>query len=306
MEALRGVIPALVTPFRPDERINFGAWQKIIDVLIANGVDGLFALGWEGEFYALEAEERTVALRFCLQYVAGRVPVYGNVGASTTRESVKLAQHAESEGVSFLVVTTPGPAQPTADELVDHYSEICRAVRTPTLACNLPELSGVDLTPGVAARVARSCENFAGIIDPGRDGRLAELIAIAREQPFAVFSSVEDGMLEGLEMGARGVVTGCANFAPRLFVELYQAFRAGQAEQAGRLASLAAECGGVLRLHTFPAVLKEAMGLAGLPAGPCRKPVASMPSEALHQLRAMLDKLKERNWLPPIIAAMKA
>jgi 4-hydroxy-tetrahydrodipicolinate synthase len=74
-----------VTPFRADERIDFAAWQKIIDILIANGVDGLFVCGGQGEFFALEPEERLVAFRFCVQHVAGRVPVYANVGAAPMR-----------------------------------------------------------------------------------------------------------------------------------------------------------------------------------------------------------------------------
>ena len=74
--ALRGIVPALVTPFREDELIDYDAWQVIIDTLIAAGVDGLFVGGSSGEFYALEMEERSVAMRFCRQAVAGRQPLF--------------------------------------------------------------------------------------------------------------------------------------------------------------------------------------------------------------------------------------
>ena len=69
---LQGIVPALVTPFRQDERIDFDAWQIIIDALIAAGVDGLFVAGGHGEFFSLTSEERTVALRFCAQAAHGR------------------------------------------------------------------------------------------------------------------------------------------------------------------------------------------------------------------------------------------
>jgi 4-hydroxy-tetrahydrodipicolinate synthase len=88
----KGIVTALVTPFRgDDERIDFSAWQRIIDFQIESGVDGLLAIGGQGEFYSLEKEERIVALRFCRQAVGERVALYGNVGAVSTRETIDLA-----------------------------------------------------------------------------------------------------------------------------------------------------------------------------------------------------------------------
>src|SRR6202035_1614580 len=111
--AFHGVVPALVTPFQDDERIDYSAWQTIIDTLIAAGVDGLFAAGSQGESYALGLEERIVALRFCKQAVAGRVTLYGNVGCITTRDTVQLAQQAEAIGIDAIVVVTPYYIQPS-------------------------------------------------------------------------------------------------------------------------------------------------------------------------------------------------
>jgi len=90
-----------VTPFREDERIDFNAWQRIIDVQMESGVDGLLAAGGQGEFYSLDEEERTVALRFCRQAVGVRAALYGNVGAVSTRETVRPAQRGEAEGIDY-------------------------------------------------------------------------------------------------------------------------------------------------------------------------------------------------------------
>jgi 4-hydroxy-tetrahydrodipicolinate synthase len=220
-----GIIPALVTPFRSDERIDFTAWQRIIDVQIEAGVDGLFATGGQGEFFSLEEEERMVALRFCRQHIAGRVPLYGNVGCVTTRETVRLAQQAELEGVDYAVVITPYYIRPSADELVDHYVEVCRAVRLPVLAYNIPERTGVDLTPAMVARIADACENFVGLKDSsGNLDRIKEMSAIGRDRPFSLFIGRDHMILPALRLGCAGAVTACANVAPRLFVDLYRAF----------------------------------------------------------------------------------
>jgi 4-hydroxy-tetrahydrodipicolinate synthase len=307
IKALQGIVPALVTPFRADERIDFGAWQKIIDVLISSGVDGLFAAGGQGEFFALEPEERIVALRFCVQYVAGRVPVYGNVGAVTTRETVKLAQQAQAEGIPYLVVITPYYLRPTADELVDHFMEVCRGVHVPVLAYNIPERTGVDMTPGVVARVAAACENFVGLKDSsGNLDRLPELVDSGGGRPFAVFMGRDHMILPALKLGAVGAVAACANVAPRLFVDLYRAFRAGDLETAARLQALADPLRQAFALHTFPSVIKAAMEMIGLAAGPCRKPVGPMPPGARAQLAAVLERLRAENYLPQTAAVMKA
>jgi 4-hydroxy-tetrahydrodipicolinate synthase len=303
----RGIVPALVTPFRSDERIDFALWQDIIDLMIASGVDGLFAAGGQGEFFSLDEEERVVTLRFCKQYVAGRVPVYGNVGCVTTRQSVRLAQAAEAEGVDYGVVITPYYLKPTADELVDHYVEICRAVRLPMLAYNIPERTGIDLSPAIVKRIAAQCENFIGLKDSsGRLDLIPELVAMGSERPFAVLIGRDHMILTALKMGCAGAVTACSNVAPRLFTDLYGAFRAGDLAKAERLQSLVDPLRQSFGLHTFPSVIKEAMAMIGFPAGPCRKPVGPMPAEAKEKLAAVLNKLREEHYLPEARIGMKA
>ena len=290
-----GIVPALVTPFRADERIDYEAWQRIIDMQIAAGVHGLFATGGQGEFFSLDEEERVVALRFCRQHVNGRVPLYANVGCVTTRQTVQLAQQAEAEGVDYLVVITPYYVKPTADELVDHYAEICRAVRLPVLAYNIPERTGVELAPATLARIAGQCENFVGLKDSsGKLELLPELVALG----IAIFIGRDHMILPALQGGCAGAVTACANVAPRLFVDLYDAFRAGELERAARLQSLVDPLRQSFALHTFPSVVKEAMAMAGFPAGPCRKPVGPMPAAARQQLATVLQQLREAGYLP--------
>lgn len=302
-----GIVTALVTPFRDDERIDFGAWQKIIDVQIAAGVDGLLATGGQGEFFSLSEEERVVALRFCCQYVAGRVPVYANVGCPGTRHTVHLAQRGAAEGVECLVVITPYYVRPSADELVEHYTEVCRAVHIPVLGYNIPERTGVDLTPAMVRRIADTCENFVGLKDSsGNLDRIPELAEIGRHRPFALFIGRDHLILPALERGCTGAMTACANVAPRLFVDLLRAFRAGDRVEAARLQALADPLRQAFSLSTFPSVIKEALRLIGLPAGPCRRPVGPMPADARQELAKVLDRLREAHYLPETVAGARA
>jgi 4-hydroxy-tetrahydrodipicolinate synthase len=286
-------VPAVVTPFRADERIDFTAWQTILDHQIAAGVDGVFIAGGQGEFFALEEEERIVALRFARQHAGGRVPVYGNVGCVTTRDTVRLAQKAEAEGLDYLVVITPYYLKPTQDELADHYIEVCRAVRLPVLAYNIPERTGVDLQTSTIRRIAAACPNFVGLKDStGKLEQIPELVSLV-----SVFIGRDHMILPALKLGCAGAVTACANVAPKLFADLYRAFRQGRMEEAARLQALVDPLRQSFGLHTFPGVVKEAMIMAGLPAGPCRRPVGPMPAEARTKLAAVIDQLRAAGYV---------
>jgi 4-hydroxy-tetrahydrodipicolinate synthase len=296
---LSGIVPALVTPFRDDERIDFSAWQKIIDVMVQAGVNGLFAAGGQGEFFSLDDEERVVALRFCRQYAARRVPVYGNVGCVSTRESVRLAQKAENEGIDYAVAITPYYLKPTQEELFEHYSEICRAVHIPVLAYNIPERTGVNLMPATARRIAEANENFIGLKDSSGDlDQVREFVAIGAIKPFSVFIGRDHLIRPALELGCAGAVTACANVAPKLFVDLYLACQKTEHPEASRLQSMINPLREAFALGTFPSVVKEAMDLAGLPAGRCRKPAGPLSAEAREKLAAVVETLREANYLP--------
>jgi len=290
---IHGIIPAMITPFREDERIDFGPWQRLIDELIRAGVDGLFCGGSSGEFFALEMEERQVTLRFCRQQAAGRVPVYGNVGCITTRDTIKLARFAEAEGVDVLVVITPYYAQLSQDELGEHFIEVCRSVRAPVLAYNFPPHGGTQLAPETLARIVGRCENLVGIKDSS--GNLQLGVAYGATVPVLV--GPENLIIDALDHGLAGTVTALANIAPRLFVDLYRAIREGRRDDAARLQGLVnGMCGWVLA-HTFPSMLKEAMALTGRPVGSCRKPIGPVPPEARARVAAGIEQLRAEGYI---------
>jgi 4-hydroxy-tetrahydrodipicolinate synthase len=292
---LRGILPAVITPFQENESIDYSAWQNLLESLIASGVHGLFVIGGQGEFFTLSEEERTVAARFCAQTVAKRVPLFANVGSVTTAETVRLARAAEADGVDYLVVITPYYLKPSADELYEHYSEVCRSVKIPVLAYNIPERTGIELTPALLARLVASNQNLIGLKDSS--GRL-ELIPEWKRVGLAVFMGRDHMILDGLRMGCVGAVTACSNVIPRAFVDLYNAYQAGNLEEAARLQALVEPLRQAFSLATFPSVVKEAMNMAGTNGGRCRRPVGPMPEEARAKLAAVLAALKVAGYLP--------
>ena len=290
-----GIVTAVVTPFDIDESIEYNLWTKIIECQIASGVDGLFPVGSGGEFYAMSIEERKEAAAFVLRVVNGRVPVYVQAGAVTTRESIALARHAEDHGADFLVVITPYYMRPTADEMVRHFSDICSKVNLPVFAYNIPGRTGVECTPAVIGRIKESNPNFCGLKDSsGTIEHVHDWLAL----DLKVFMGSDQLIVPALELGCVGAVAACANVSPKLFVQLFRAYKSGNAEEAARLQQLAADLRLALRLSAAHPLIKEAMSLAGLPGGIARRPAGIASREEMDGLRSIVERLRADNLLP--------
>jgi len=215
--------------------------------------------------------------------------VIAGTGAIDTRRSVALSQFAEAAGVDALSVLTPFYIQPSEDELFEHYSAILKAVRIPVLGYTNPgRAGGVTLSPRLARRLSEAHENFVGVKDSSGNISLLKEYKSVCPDSFAVFTGLDTIIFEAVLNEAAGAVAGLANIAPQIAVNVYRMTVAGhlaeaRAEQA-RLSALRA----TYSLGTFPAVVKAAANMLGLPAGPTRRPVGPLRPAGREQLRQIL------------------
>lgn len=184
-----GVLPAVITPFDAQERIDYRAWKKIVDHQIAAGVHGLFFAGGQGEFFSLTSSERREILRECVSMVAGRVPVYMGTGAVTTRESVELTLAAADAGVDYAVVISPYYIKPNQAQLAEHYLTVCRESPIPVMAYNIPERTGVELTPEMIREVAGECPAWPASRIPAAISKRSAALLPSGLRPAAISSS---------------------------------------------------------------------------------------------------------------------
>ncbi len=169
----QAVVASVVTPFHDDERIDYTAWQSILETMMSAGVDAVLAAGEEGEWHSLSEEERVVVLRFCRQTIGKRIPLIGNVAAGSTIESVRLARAAESEGLDCLLVLRPWVPALAGGEWTGYLDDIRAAVRIPVFAPEeLATSAGANLAP--LAYVERSRAILTGRLEDA--ARLAALI----------------------------------------------------------------------------------------------------------------------------------
>jgi 4-hydroxy-tetrahydrodipicolinate synthase len=216
------------------------------------------------------------------------------VGATGTREAVELARDAEGAGADGVLVVTPFYWKAGESALFGHFAAVAGAVGIPVLIYNLPLLTGIDLSPGLVARVARECPNVVGLKDTVTE--YSHTVNVLREvkpdrPDFSVLAGFEDLILPSVLAGGDGSICGLANVAPGLFVEMVRRARNGELEEAAemhrRVLSLLALGG----LGDTPlGAVKLAMNVLGVPISPTvRGPATTLDENAREKVEAILE-----------------
>lgn len=284
-----GIIPALVTPVDAEEAFNEAAMRRLVDFCIDGGVHGVFATGSQGEFWAFDAEEKRRIWEVVKEQAGGRVPVYVGTAALTTREAIALTQAAEKVGVDAVSILTPFFISPDQQELHNHYAAIAAETSLPIILYTNPARTGVPLAPDTLARLA-GIPNIVGIKDSSGDLSLtAEYVRVAPSD-FAVLMGRDTLILGGLLYGTKGAIAATANVVPALVASIYDRFVAGDLEGAKAAQDALAPLRHAFGWGTFPVVIKAALNMMGLQAGPARSPVGTMrPDKRQELLRVLRD-----------------
>ena len=286
---IHGIIPPVATPMQADEDLDLPRLKWFIDHLIAPGVHGIFVLGTNSEFYALDEREKQEVIATAVEHVRGRVPVFAGTGAESTREAVRLTQMAEREGVNGVSVITPYFVNPSQQEIADHYRRIAEHTALPVILYNNPSTcGGVKIDVDTVGRLAE-VPNILGIKDSSGDLQNTTECIRAVPERFAVLMGRDTLIFPALVMGARGAVPATGNIAPALLAEIYNSFRRGDLE-ASKAAQLRLNpLRLALGLCTAPGAVKAALQVLGLPIGPCRSPVSGLAADKVPQMRAALE-----------------
>jgi 4-hydroxy-tetrahydrodipicolinate synthase len=286
---IHGIIPPVATPMQANEDLDLPRLRWFLDHLIAHGVHGIFVLGTNSEFYALDEREKQEVIATAVAHVNKRVPVFAGTGAETTREVVRLTKMAEREGADGVSIITPYFVSPTQQEIHDHYRRIAEHTSLPVLLYNNPgTCGGVKIEPDTVARLAE-VPNIIAIKDSSGDlQNTLEYIRVVPER-FSVMMGRDTLIFPALVMGARGAVPATGNVAPALLVEIYNAYRAGDRERSKAAQERLHPLRMAFGLCTAPGGVKAALQVLGMGIGPCRSPVGPLAAEKLPKMRAALQ-----------------
>jgi len=286
----KGIIPAMVTPFDKKGKVNKAKLRVLVNFLLKAGVHGLFPVGSQGEFYALDKEEKKEIIETVVDEVGGKVPVYAGTGAITTKEAITLTRIAEDIGADAVSVITPFFICPSQDELYEHYLNIAKSTNLPVLLYNNPGRSGVNLSAELVERLSK-IDNIVGIKDSSGDMTLTSEYIRRCGDNFSVLSGRDTLIFGTLLYGGKGSIAATGNIAPRLIVEIYESYIRGDVEKARQAQAKLAPLRLAFSLGSFPVVVKEALKLVGIDVGPPREPIRPLSEEKRGKLKSILQQM---------------
>ena len=285
---LRGVFSAMITPFDKNENVDEKGVETLINWSIGKGINGVFMAASTGESWALSFDEKVRLFQLAVSVAKKRVPVIAGVGVPSTREAIQLAEAAQSAGVDYLCAVPPSFVKPTQDELITHYGALVQATSVPMILYNIPMLAGNVLgTPAVRV-LAERFPQIVGIKDSSGDLTLLNDLMLQRRRDFSVLPGIDTLVLPGLFAGSQGAILGSANVCPELALEIVRLFDAGKYQEAWAVQNRLTRFWIATGLGTFPSAVKAGVEALRLPAGPPRRPVASLDADKREVLRREL------------------
>src|SRR5690606_21359770 len=203
----RGTGVALVTPFDQQGQVDIDALKKLVDKVIAEGVNYLVALGTTAETPTLDAQETETVLDAILAHNGGRVPVVCGIGGNHTAEVIARIQKFQSKKIDAILSVAPYYNKPTQEGLFQHFKSIADSTTLPVILYNVPGRTSSNILPSTVLRLAESCSNIVAIKEAS--GNLLQNMEIVRSKPadFVVLSGDGALVLPQMAAGIEGVIS---------------------------------------------------------------------------------------------------
>jgi 1-pyrroline-4-hydroxy-2-carboxylate deaminase len=222
-----GVYPALLTPFKNDDTIDFEMFEKNLDAQIEAGIDGAVLGGSLGEASTLTKEE-IKSLIICAKEVTGeKIPIVVNIAEQATREAVKVATDFEKNGADGLMLLPPMRYKADEYETVEYFKAIASGTALPIMIYNNPYDYKIEVTLAMFEELS-AIANIRAVKESTRDVSNVTRMKNRFGNRFKILCGVDTLALEALTLGADGWVAGLVDAFPAETVAVYRLLKAGR------------------------------------------------------------------------------
>jgi len=306
LQAIRGVIPAIVTPIDASGNVDLAATARLTRWLVDSGVHGIMTTGGTGEFPHLDRDERRELTRAVVQETAGKVPVIAGTAACSTREALLLCEDAASVGADA-VISVPPYYFPLPDAAIASFFKVLAdGSSLPVFAYNNPLYTGNAMSPALIADVL-SHDNVVGLKQSSSDlGQLVEVIhevRVVRGLSRALFTGVDSQFAAAVAIGADGIYSTASGIIPAAIVRLYSLAAAPDPKAAAELQLELQPLNRFLEYDPgYVAPAKEALRMLGIEVGDPRAPLPRLTPDERSRLTAALSQLGAMGLAPAVPA----
>lgn len=266
-EEHRGIVVPMISPVTAEGDLDEEGVRRMVDHLVEGGVDGFMVLGTNGEGPSFTVAQRQRMVELAVEQAGGRVRVYAGIGGTSTRDTVALGQGALGAGADGVVAHLPPYFPISPAEMVAFYRHLAERIEGALFVYNMPPTTHMSI-PVECLEELSDDPRILGVKDSENDiERLKKVIDTFRGRPdFVVFVGPAVLAEQVLSHGAAGVVPSSGNLVPGQWRRLYDAVRAGKADEARETQETVDRIGRVYQKgHTL------GQGIAALKAGAAAK-----------------------------------
>jgi dihydrodipicolinate synthase/N-acetylneuraminate lyase len=229
-----GVFPAVTTQFHKDQSLDLPGTARHLEALVASGVNGLVMCGSLGENQTLDPEEKRAVVKCALEVAGNRVPVVSGVAETSTQAAMRYMRDCERLGVGGFMVMPPMVYKPDAREALQFFRTVGPSTRLPWMLYNNPVGYHTDVTPAMFAELAE-IKNLAAIKESSADTRRITELRNTVGDRYAIFTGVDDLLLESAILGIDGWICGSGIGFPRENQRLWHLTRENRWDEARAL-----------------------------------------------------------------------
>src|SRR6266852_9122223 len=284
---LEGIWTPIPTPLTKRGRVDTDATRRLVDFHIESGIDGLLPLGTSGEFALLQREERKALVDTVVDQADNRVPVVAGVSDPSIENVIQLSSDAKKAGADGVIATPPYYFTTTDEGHYRHFKAISEAIDLPLLIYNIPEWTHSFVNPETVQRLA---EEKLVVGMKYTEYNFLNLLRFLKTSgtKIAIFAGSDAMAYSNLEFGGRGAIIGSANVAPKVASEIFDDYKKGDLEGARESQEKLLPIIMALGVGKYPAALKEAMDLIGVPVGPLKEPLQQLSIDEKKMVAGLL------------------
>lgn len=290
---LSGVMPALITPFDANGKVDFNAYEKHLTALRAAGVSGWVPMGSTGEYSAMSNDERLEVLKFVKDFAIEGETLIAGTNAPATREVIENTLKAREIGYDTVLLATPFYTRPTQDELLAHFRKVLDETDINLVLYSYPYKDGVEIGFDILDALADD-PRVLGIKESSGSLQRAIDIHSRYNGRIDLVSGSDDIALDFMFWGADSWICGPANCMARACVDLDRTFRSGDLKAAREKMIVLYKAMNILESGKFVQKVKYGCELQGLPVGNCRAPLGELTADEKAEFEAAMQPIL--NW----------
>ncbi len=285
LEKYKGIFPAFYACYDEKGDVSPEKTQAFARYLIDKGIQGLYVCGSSGECIYQSAEERMVILENVMKAAKGKVTIIAHIAALNTRDSIRLAKHAEACGADAVAAIPPIYFALPEHAIARYWSDMVDATDLDFIIYNIPQTTGYALSMNLFQRMRRN-KKVIGVKNSSMPVQDILNFKAAAGEDLIIFNGPDEQFVAGRVMGADSGIGGTYGVMPELFLKADEYVKAGDFKKAQAVQFAIDEIIGVMCScqGNLYAVMKEILKRNGMDIGGARLPLPPVVPDDMEKI----------------------